>query len=49
LAWRCGNCLDLLFFWFLGFAITFLLAFGHADLLKFDDDAVIECRISHYA
>jgi hypothetical protein len=35
LAWRCGNCLDLLFFGFLGLPIAFLLAFGHVDLLKF--------------
>jgi hypothetical protein len=43
LARRCGNCLDLLFFWFLGLPITLLLAFGHADLPGVDDDTVIEC------
>jgi hypothetical protein len=42
LARRRGNCLNLLFLGFLGLPITFC----HADLLKFDDDAVIECRIS---
>jgi hypothetical protein len=42
LAWRCSNCLDLLFFRLLGFSIAFLLALGHADLPKFDGDAVFE-------
>jgi hypothetical protein len=32
-AWRRGNCLDLLFLWFLGFSIASLLAFCHVDLL----------------
>ena len=45
LAWRSGNCLDLLFLGFLRLPITLLL-FAHAGLLKFDDDdddAVVGC------
>ena len=38
-AWRRGNCLDLLFLWFLGFSIASLLAFCHVDLLGFAKDA----------
>jgi len=38
-AWRCGNCLDLLFLWFLGLSIASLLAFCHVDLLGFANDA----------
>jgi hypothetical protein len=38
LAWRRGNYLDLLFLWFLGLPITSLRAFGHAALLRFDDE-----------
>jgi hypothetical protein len=37
LAWRRGDCLDFLFFGFLGLPIAFLLAFGHVDLPGFDD------------
>jgi hypothetical protein len=33
LAWRRSYCLDLLFLGLLGFAISFLLALGHVDLL----------------
>jgi hypothetical protein len=47
LAWRRSYCLDLLFLGLLGFAISFLLALGHLDLLWFDNDAVIARRISH--
>jgi hypothetical protein len=32
LAWRRGNCLDLFLLGLLGFAITFLFAFGHFAL-----------------
>src|ERR1700736_452461 len=45
LARRRSNCLDLLFFGFLGLPIALLLAFGHADLPKVDDNAVMECEI----
>ena len=45
-AWRRSYCLDLLFLGLLGFAISFLLALGHVDLL-WVDDAVIARRISH--
>ena len=37
LAWRRGDCLDLFFLGFLGFPITFLLAFGHVALLALCD------------
>jgi hypothetical protein len=37
LAWRRSDCLDFLFFGFLGLPIAFLLAFGHVDLPGFDD------------
>jgi hypothetical protein len=47
LAWRCRNCLDLLFFRLLGLSIALLLALGHADLLWFDDGAVTGYRTSH--
>jgi hypothetical protein len=39
LARCCGNDFDLLLFGFLGFPIASLLAFGHVDLLGFEDDA----------
>jgi hypothetical protein len=38
-AWRRGNCLYLLFLWFLCFSIASLLAFCHVDLLGFANDA----------
>ena len=39
LGWCCGNDFDLLLFGFLGLPIASLLAFGHVDLLGFEDDA----------
>jgi hypothetical protein len=37
LAWRRGNCLDLLLLGLLGFPIASLLAFGHVALPEFFD------------
>ena len=38
LAWCCGNDFDLLLFGFLGLPIASLLAFGHVDLVGFEDE-----------